>query len=202
MTTVTTKVCENPLCQDRFVALRSDARYCSSACRQQSYRERRDTESEPIRNTPPVTAKPVQPARSDPLRPVPVTYHDWEEERFWTFSDPWGDHPSSSVPSRMDYEEHAASTLQQYVHGVACIGNKLSRNEEGYPWDLDSPLPDEMPNDITPEVAEHLAAWLEPALDRVTELLGLLKRRSHEDPAEFPAPRPPATFLVHGKSDD
>ncbi len=81
---------------------------------------------------------------------------------------------------RSDYEH-----LDHYVLGVASIAERVSGNGEAHAYDVDEPLPAELPNDITPEDAEHLASWLEPALDRAGEVLGLLVRRSHEDPVEF-----------------
>ena len=120
-------------------------------------------------------------------RPVPVAHHDWEEARFWTFSDPWSDHPTASMPTRL--ADDAALTLREYVFGVACIGRVLERDDDAYLYDMFSPLPDRLPNDITPRLAGALASWLAPALDRAHELLGPLERRSHENPAEFTDPR-------------
>ena len=154
-------------------ATRSDARYCSPACRQRAHRERAG-----IRDEGPVTAKPVKP---DLDRPVPVAHHDWQEARFWIFSDPWGDHPTASMPTRL--ADDTAVTLREYVFGVACIGRVTERDDDAYPYDMFTRLPDELPNDITPRLAEILASWLAPALDRARELLNLLARRGHKDPA-------------------
>jgi hypothetical protein len=139
----TERTCQGPHCGLWFSATRSDARYCSPGCRQRAHRERAH-----IRNEGPVTAKPVKP---DLDRPVPVAHRDWEEARFWTFSDPWSDHPTASMPTRL--ADDTALTLREYVFGVACIGRVLERDDDAYPYDMFSPLPDGLPNDITPRLA-------------------------------------------------
>jgi hypothetical protein len=48
MPPVTEKVCEDPSCRSTFVALRSDARYCSPACRQHAYRQRSSARPRPV----------------------------------------------------------------------------------------------------------------------------------------------------------
>jgi hypothetical protein len=154
-------------CGESFTPARSDAAYCSSPCRQRAYRRRATR----VRNV-------IAATGADPTRPVPVADDDWARERFWEYGngDPWADR---AYPGRRGTGDHPAIDIQRYVFCIASIATK-SRNDEDYPYDVDEPLPWELPEDITPEHADILASWLQPALDRAAELLVLLQGRSRE----------------------
>ena len=123
----------------------------------------------------------------DTDEPVPVANRWWSKHRLWTFhyGDPFGDSGNTRGALPSNYADGILPALRRYVLGVASIAELVSRGEDGYPYAVDEPLPDELPADITPELAEHLACWLEPSLERAHELLELLERRSREDPADF-----------------
>lgn len=109
-------------------------------------------------------------------RPVPLAGPYWGADRFWAFdTSPCAD----AHPSRMGLDD--AAHVERYVMGVASIAECLKPGSEGFPYDVDEPLDDALPQGIDPETADQLAAWLAPAIDRATELLGLLERRAAED---------------------
>jgi hypothetical protein len=158
---------------------RADATYCSSACRQRAYRRRNAS-------TVTATRRGV-----DPGRPVPAASRLWSHNRFWTFPrSPWDfgteRHPGYPHPSRLERSD--ADHIEHYVFNVASIAEMAISGSPGYepepdnyPYNVGDPLPDELPAEVTPEDADFLASWLEPGIDRATELLALLKRRARED---------------------
>jgi hypothetical protein len=161
-------------CGESFAPARSDAAYCSSPCRQRAYRSR---------NAPLVTAR--RPG-VDLDRPVPIADDDWSRNRFEgrhgkvvRIVDRGTSGSRECVGFDTAHKDHTAQILEDYVYTVASIAEKADADCD-YTYEVDEPLPGELPEDITPEHADVLASWLEPALDRAAELLALLQRRSRE----------------------
>lgn len=198
---MTPRTCEQ--CGDPFEG-RADASYCSPACKQRAYRDRRDGTA---RNTPVVTDSKRWEYRLPPSAwawheytdPVPaVDQHDWLDDRFLSVnqldrntlvSKPRLDHRASEL----DTSAHGTlyEVIEHYVFEVASVVTRDIRNDREddlgyhrYEYRLDGELPDELPSEITPHEAETLASWLEPALDRAEDLLVLLRRRAAAEPPE------------------
>ena len=111
--------------------------------------------------TPPVPVSPTPP----PV-PVPLAPRDWAEKRFWNAYSPNG---RDNNPVRL---------LEQYVQ--ECVLSVCEHEEDGR-MVMDMSLLGVLPREVTPEIAEELAASLFTGIDRVNELYELLDRRARED---------------------
>jgi hypothetical protein len=170
------KTCE--VCDREFYG-RTDALYCTTACRQQAYRQR-------IRNaTPTITASITGHG------PVPIGDR-WMGGRFGgAFG---GDYPVlADVAKRLEAtvktptvrrkrlyeaEDNAARVIKEYVDAVAAIAH-YSEAADGF--DFDTPLGGALPGTVDAQLAEELATKLQAAMPRVVELTSLLIRRSTQE---------------------
>lgn len=170
-----TRTCE--ICETSFPG-RVDALYCSTACKQQAYRQR-------VRNA---AATPLTLPSSD----EPVANGDtWMGGRFGgTFGD---DYFTLAVVARelaatvktpavrqkrlTAGEQNAARVIREYVNAVTAIGRY---NDEGG-LDLGTPLGGALPATIDANLARELGTRLQAALPRIVELASLLIRRSNNE---------------------
>jgi hypothetical protein len=162
---------------------RTDAAYCSTACRQKAYRARTRTRYETV--IPHVTGGPVPDG------------DDWMAGRFHGLD--------TYIPIEKQIEfieanyktatagqrhiakagEDAALAIRSYVEMIASISIYDNSTDT---IDYDTPLGDSLPANIAPIrrtgadplPAAELASMLRAALPRVHELLGLLVRRARE----------------------
>lgn len=167
-------------CTTKFYG-RTDALYCSTACRQKAYRKRNETDRAHV-TTPIVT--PVPPGDT------------WMQRRFSGPGD-WGyelqatrmveakANATKTKSARNKDLALAAMTddgqpaIRDYIERVSAIG-VLVGDESDVDLDLDTQLDCALPASITPEVARELARTLEPALLRAHDLLQLLRGRAAE----------------------
>lgn len=184
-------------CGGTFEAARSDATFCSSACRQKAYRQR--SRPEPIRNSETVTA--IRNGERVTGGPVPVIdQKEWLEYRFKSLGigryevngcapKPLPGHRNGGTLSGFTEEDTLADLIEHYIFDIASIVKKdidveddpnTGRPDHRNQYRIDDPLPEVLPAEITPDDAEALASWFEPALDRAAELLSLLQRRASE----------------------
>ena len=107
------------------------------------------------------------------LGAVPIASGDWVKGRFQNASG----YPGGTDPVRLltGYVRCNVASICQHRYNGAAYGE----------YDVDDPLPWELPVEITPAVAEDLLNWLFPALKRAGELRDMLISRAYEDPAEF-----------------
>ncbi|OBG63125.1 hypothetical protein [Mycobacterium sp. E3339] len=165
------RICE--VCETTFHG-RTDALYCSTACKQQAYRQR---------------------ARSAPANLIavphggnPVPHGDtWMGGRFGgLFGDDYATlavvaneiaasvkTPAARQKRLTAAEENAAQVIENYVGDVAAIGRST---DEGF--DFETPLGGALPATIDADLAHELATRLQAALPRLVELASLLIRRS------------------------
>jgi hypothetical protein len=159
---------------------RKDAKYCSTACRQKSYRRR-------SRHGTAVTDR-------GPTGPV-FDGDEWMRDRFGNSTHtrylPLA-HPSSEgnahAKHRACNENDGLETLRDYVHGVTCIGRQQYDDSGVAGQDLQTPLGDALPGQIDPATAAGLAADLKAAIPRVVELASLLERRGRMTPLPMKVP--------------
>jgi hypothetical protein len=162
-------------CGGSLVGLRADSLYCSPACKQRAYRERKEP---PTRNAS-VTA-PVAVVALD--RPVPIADDD-----------EYGEHPWEQGRSTLKYGSAQAprDVIKLWAFHVAYIAgvrpgrvrdaqNSGLRYAVNDLYRVDEPLPDELPASIDPDSAADLARELAAPLRRAHELLALLDRRAAE----------------------
>jgi hypothetical protein len=174
---------------------RSDARYCSTACRQKAYR-RRSRNATPV--TPPVASGPV------------LTGDEWMRDRFGhgphTGYTPMPERPPH-VPSarhRAAEENIGLETIRDYVQGIVCIGRQCYDDNAGsvIGQDLQTPLGNTLPDEIDPATAARLAAELRDAIPRVLELASLLEGRGRMTPVPMKLPIGAAhLFSTHREAD-
>lgn len=167
------RTCE--VCETSFYG-RTDALYCSTACKQQAYRQR-------VRNAVPNLLTP-------PPSDAPVPFGDtWMGGRFGgAYSDDYAtlavvaEEIAATIKTRAARqkrlaaaEQNAARMIKEYVNAVAAIG-RYNSDDDGF--DFETPLGDSLPATVDAELARSLAASLQAALPRVVELASLLIRRS------------------------
>jgi hypothetical protein len=159
-------------CSDEFYG-RTDAIYCSTACKQQAYRRRNRDTATVLRAT----------------GPVPDG-DGWMQNRFG------GKHGNdyatvaaltelfeadSMTPTAMQRqvvaqaEQAAVLAIREYVQNVAAIARYDSPSDE---FDYTTPLKDSLPGNLDYGTAQELGAVLTAVIPRVLELASLLNRRA------------------------